>query len=144
MINVTSVISRSADDLFRLSQDYGERLIWDPFPDDYTFLNGSDVKEGTQLEVIDKSGRSMIVEYVSFRPPYVVAIKMISGPWYIREFAGSWAFKKIDADTTKVIFKYNIKPRFGFTAFILEWVFRRYTIKRIDALKLYAEGRGGE
>jgi hypothetical protein len=133
------IINQSQEEVFRLSQDYKLRLDWDPFPESYKFLNGSVLEVGLRLKVVDKAGRAMVVEYISYKPPLVAAVKMISGPWYIRSFAGSWSFKKLSKNETIAVFKYNIKPQLPIIGFILRWVFKRNIAKRLSALKYYAE-----
>ncbi len=141
MIQCTREIEVSQKVLFDLTQDYGERLKWDPFPESYRFLNGESVRSGLQLEVVDKAGRSMTVVYISFKSPTVAAVKMIIGPWYIKSFSGSWSFKKVSENSTEVVFKYNISGKPSILGFPVRWVFRRNLIQRLDALKSYAESK---
>jgi len=141
MIECTKEIEVSQKEIFDLTQNYDLRTEWDPFPESYRFLNGNTVGKGLELEVVDKSGRSMIVEYVSFKPPIVAAVKMVKGPWYIRNFAGSWMFKDIGRNRTLAVFKYNIS---GFPSILskpIRWVFSRDINKRLIALKKYAESK---
>ena len=108
MIECTEEIQVSNKTLFDITQNYSIRMDWDPFPESYAFLNGTSVQRGLHLKVVDKAGRSMVVEYVSYKPPLVASVRMINGPWYIRKFTGSWSFQKLDTNKTKAVFKYNI------------------------------------
>lgn len=141
MIEQSSEILKNDEELFNFTQDYSRRLEWDPFPESYKFLNSQKVDKGLQLMVRDKFGRSMTVEYVSFKPPKVAAIKMITGPWYIKNFAGSWSFHQLNADKTRVVFKYNIVGYPFFMNIIIRQIFKYNTKKRLKALKSYAESR---
>lgn len=143
MIECREIIESSQEDLFDLTQDYSRRLSWDPFPESYQFLNGKAVDVGLQLRVNAKNGHSMVVEYVSFKRPMVVAIKMLDGPWFISKFAGSWSFQKIDELQTIVIFKYNIVGAPNWAEKLLtpmvSFLFKKNSQKRLTALKHYSE-----
>lgn len=139
MIEQSIEILKSDEELFDLTQDYSRRLAWDPFPESYQFLNGRKIDTGLQLVVKDKRRRAMTVEYVSFKPPKVAAIKMVSGPWYIKKFAGSWSFKSLESNKTKVVFKYHIVGYPFFLGVAVRQVFKCNTKKRLKALKAYAE-----
>lgn len=141
MIEYSLEIQKTDSELFGLTQDYERRLEWDPFPESYEFLNGDKVNKGLQLLVRDKAGRKMTVEYVSFLPPRVAAIKMIDGPWYIKSFAGSWSFIKISSKKTKVIFKYNIVGHPSIMTLAVRQIFKYNVKKRLKALKQYAESK---
>ena len=141
MIECTKEIRVSKECLFDITQDYSIRMAWDPFPESYSFLNGSKLERGLQLKVTDKTGRSMTVEYVSFRPPLVASVKMIDGPWYIKSFAGSWSFRKLSENRTVAIFKYNIVGYPKIIGNIVRFVFKRNVQKRLLALKQYAESK---
>lgn len=141
MIECTKEILVSQENLFHLTQNYDLRMAWDPFPESYNFLNGSEVREGLQLEVTDKIGRTMIVEYVSYKSPTVAAVKMVSGPWYIKSFAGSWSFKEISKNRTLAIFKYNIRGYPPILGIVIRLAFKWNVNKRLTALKQYAESK---
>ena len=130
---------------FEISQNYEERLQWDPFPDSYRFLNGSEVKPGLQLSVKARNGFEMVVEYISYSPPFAASIMMVSGPWFIGQFAGTWAFKKNDENQCVATFKYGIKgaPRLLEypISYFLNRSFRQHSRKRLAALKEYAESK---
>ena len=139
MIECKKVIRAPQNNLFSLTQNYEIRNEWDPFPESYGFLNGNQVAEGLQLTVIDKAGRSMTVEYISYKPPTVAAVKMIAGPWYIKDFAGSWSFKELGTNKTLVVFKYNITAGVPVLGVLVNLVFKWNTKRRLAALKLFAE-----
>tara|TARA_R110000737_G_scaffold225902_1_gene240657 strand:+ start:410 stop:871 length:462 start_codon:yes stop_codon:yes gene_type:complete len=141
MIECTKEIEAMKETLFSLTQDYSIRLDWDPFPESYSFINGDKIERGLQLKVVDKARRSMVVEYVSYKPPLVASIRMVSGPWYIKRFAGSWSFKQLDQNKTKVIFKYNIVSYPEFIGPLIRYVFRKNANKRLSSLKAYVDSK---
>lgn len=148
LIQCSIVILGRTEDLFALTQDYGRRLAWDPFPESYRFHDGLKAAEaGAVLTVNARNGYSMTVRYVSFSRPRAAAIEMVSGPWFIGRFAGTWHFAPVDAEQTRVTFKYNVvaAPR------ILRWLiqpllnraFNSHANARLQALKAYVEGDAG-
>jgi ribosome-associated toxin RatA of RatAB toxin-antitoxin module len=143
MIELKEEITVSPEALFDLTQDYGQRMNWDPFPESYKLLNKEVVEEGLHVEIKAKNGLSMVVEYVSFNRPKVVAIKMIKGPWFIKRFAGSWSFHKESENISIVKFKYNISGNPEWASVIItpviQYVFGRNAKQRLVALKKYAE-----
>jgi len=141
MIECTKEIAATQENSFKITQDYSIRMDWDPFPESYSFINGEKVERGLHLKVVDKAGRSMVVEYVSFKSPIVASIRMISGPWYIKKFYGSWSFKELDGNKTKVIFKYNIISYPEFIGRLVRYVFYKNANRRLSNLKAYVESK---
>jgi ribosome-associated toxin RatA of RatAB toxin-antitoxin module len=98
--------------LFELMQDYDRRLAWDEFLSKAELVGGAKTSAlGVRAWCVDTSGRGMETEYVSFKPPERVAVKMTRGPWMFSSFAGSWAYREIDAQRTEVTFRYNMELR---------------------------------
>src|ERR671927_353008 len=89
--------------LFDLTQDYDRRLDWDPFLKEARLVGGATAAGlGVGAWGAARSGLGMETEYVSFRRPDVVAVKMTRGPALFGSFAGSWRFKTVAPDTTRV------------------------------------------
>lgn len=139
-------INAKPADLFELTQDYTRRLDWDPFLKEARLVNGAERSAvGVRAWCVAKSGLGMETEYVSFNPPRVTAVKMTKGPRILSSFAGSWRFVEVAPGRTRVIFRYHlaVAPRWlGFALDpVLQVVFKRDTIKRLEALKRFAETR---
>lgn len=130
--------------LFRLTQDYDHRLDWDPFLKEARLVGGATTAGvGARAWCVARNGLGMETEYVSFRPPRVVAVKMTRGPAIISAFAGSWRFQDQGNGITRVIFRYHIaaNPRWLGFAFdpILKRVFGHDVMQRLVALKRTVE-----
>lgn len=125
--------------LFWLMQDYDRRLEWDPFLSEARLVGGAtEAGVGVRAWCVDQAGRGMETEYVSFKPPSKVAVKMTKGPWMFGSFAGSWAYEEKTPGRTTVTFRYHVeaRPRLGpITDFILERVFAKEMQSRLDALR---------
>lgn len=109
------VIKRKPEDVFDFTQDYTARLRWDSFLKRAELMNDATVADkGVRAYCVAKNGLGMVTEYVSFNRPKATAVKMISGPFLFRSFAGSWSFKPQNDDRTQVIFLYSFELRFPF------------------------------
>ena len=97
---------------FALTQDYYVRLEWDPFLKDMRFLDGAqEAAVGVKVWVKAWTGLTMTVEYISLKPPSVVAMQMLEGPWFFEKFAGTWRFRPLEAERSQVIFRYSFTTR---------------------------------
>jgi ribosome-associated toxin RatA of RatAB toxin-antitoxin module len=131
--------------LFDLMQDYDRRLDWDPFLSEARLVGATKAGVGVRAWCVDRAGRGMETEYVSFDPPSRVAVRMTRGPWMFGKFAGAWIYEEVDADSTRVVFKYHVQARVSLGAlsdFVLAKIFAREMQSRLDALKRAVESRG--
>jgi hypothetical protein len=140
------LIDAPAADLFALTQDYTRRLEWDCFLRAARLVGGArEAGLGVRADCTAWNGLSMETEYVSFNPPSTAAVKMTRGPWFLDSFAGSWRFHEETPGRTRVFFKYAVRGRPRWLAFLLDpllgWVFRRETRKRLAALKAAVQRR---
>lgn len=129
---------------FALTQDYYVRLEWDPFLRDMRFLDGAqEAAVGVKVWVKAWTGLTMTVEYISLKPPSVVAMQMLKGPWFFEKFAGTWRFRHLGPERSQVIFRYSFATRWPALRPLLDpiitMVFRRDIQLRLAGLKRAAE-----
>lgn len=141
------LIAAPAPSLFALSQDYALRLQWDPFVREMRFLDGAqEPAAGVRVRVRAWTGLTMEVLFVSHHPPTSVAMKMTRGPWFFRQFAGTWLFKPHPSGATEVTFRYSFASRWRWLGWgldpIVRRVFRRDIRLRLQGLKRGAERDG--
>ena len=147
IVENTMVINLPCDEVYRIAQDYSVRFKWDPFPDKLEMIGneGYKPKIGGKVFVRSKLGMAMIVEFVQVNPPRADAIKMISGPWYLAKFAGSWTFDSITEQKTRVRFRYLLLTRGFVFNYLIETIavcyFRHVTNKRLLGLSSYCESK---
>ena len=135
----TAVVDAAPEVVFALTQDYSVRLKWDPFLRTAVLLNGAtEPCVGVRAWCVARSGIGMETEYVSFTPPRIAAVKMTRGPKILETFGGAWEFTPIDGGRTKVVFRYQLRARPRWLAWLIEpvarWWFSRETRLRVVAL----------
>jgi ribosome-associated toxin RatA of RatAB toxin-antitoxin module len=140
------LIDAPPEALFALSQDYALRREWDPFVREMRFLGGARAAAGVRVWVRAWTGLTMEVQFVGFRPPTSVAMKMLRGPWFFQRFAGAWLFKPRPGGKTEVSFRYTFTTRWPLLRPLADpvigWAFRRDIRARLRGLTYGAE-RGG-
>lgn len=136
-------INASCEAAFELIHDYSRRLEWDPFLRKAFLLNKAErAAKGVSSRCVARlqaGGNAMDTVYISFKPGKVAAVKMTSGPWFLRSFAATIRHEKINERTSRVTYHYHLSCWPGFASYamepVVEWVFRRETKQRLVRLK---------
>ena len=143
IIESSATIRAPQDGVFALAQDYDVRLLWDPFLSRMEFIGASEAAVGVHVRVKSKRGLAMEVVYTTLDAPQRVAVKMVKGPFFFEDFAGSWRFDQRTPDETEVRFRYSFKTRWPLLRFaldpIIRFVFLRDIQARLCGLKHAAE-----
>jgi len=138
-IEATATVDVPRDVAFRLSQTYGEiRYRWDPFVKEQHLLDGATAAaKGVRTATTSRHGLTMVSEYVTYRPPGHVGMRMVDGPWFFQSFSGGWNFAELDDGRTAATWRYNftctptwIRP---IADPIGRWFLGRDIRKRLDA-----------
>lgn len=106
-----SLIRATPEDCFDLSQSKPLRHTWDPFIKEQRLINAEVPADGVRTWTRSHHGLEMTSEYVSFRRPGVVAMRMVEGPWFFTLFAASWRFAARDDGHTDATWKYRFEVR---------------------------------
>ena len=87
---------------FALSQTYGElRYRWDPFVREQHLLDGATAAgRGVRTSTTSRHRLHMVSEYVSFKPPTQVGMRMVEGPWFFERMSGGWSFSELSPTRT--------------------------------------------
>ena len=101
-VESTVAVPLDPERAFRLSQTYGElRYRWDPFVAEQRLLDGA-VAAGKGVRTWTRSRHRLVMvsEYVTYRPPEHVGMRMVTGPWFFKSFSGGWHFtpQPVDSD----------------------------------------------
>ena len=125
---------------FALSQTYGElRYRWDPFVREQRLLDGAaGAGKGVRTWTRSRHHLTMVSEYVTFRPPTQVGMKMVTGPPFFRSFSGGWNFSPAgDGTSTVATWRYNFTIRPSWLAPLADrvgvWLLGRDIRRRLDA-----------
>lgn len=143
-ITVSSTVTKPAEQLFWLSQDYERRLEWDIYLAEAYLLEGrATAAVGVESYCKSKGGSVLISKYISFSPPSHAAVRMTQGPWILRKFGGTWRFIGLEEGRTEVRFVYNFQVRPAFLRWLVEplvaAVYRRDMQRRINAFTAWAQ-----
>ena len=122
------------DVAFAVSQTTGEvRLRWDPFIRRQRFLDGATVPaKGVRTLTLHRSGLRMVSEYVSYKPPTNVGMKMVEGPWFFAVMAGGWRFAPLPDGGTRAVWRYSFTCRPAWLAPLAERIGRVVLQRDVD------------
>ncbi|MCC2335415.1 type II toxin-antitoxin system RatA family toxin [Cellulomonas wangsupingiae] len=122
------------DVAFAVSQTTGAtRLRWDPFIRRQSFLDGATVPaKGVRTLTHHRSGLRMVSEYVSYKPPTNVGMKMVEGPWFFAVMAGGWRFTPLPDGGTRAVWRYSFTCRPAWLAPVAERIGRVVLQRDVD------------
>ncbi|MBF0688707.1 MAG: SRPBCC family protein [Cellulomonas sp.] len=135
MIVESSVDVPVAPDVaFAVSQTTGAvRLRWDPFIRRQAFLDGATAPaKGVRTLTRHRSGLRMVSEYVSYKPPTNVGMKMVTGPWFFAVMAGGWRFTALPDGGTRAVWRYSFTCRPAWLAPVAERIGRVVLQRDVD------------
>jgi hypothetical protein len=136
VVESSVVVPVSPDVAFAVSQTTGDiRMRWDVFIREQRLLDGATVPAvGVRTLTVSRRGLRMVSEYVSYRPPTSVGMKVTRLPWFFEKLAGGWRFAPDpESGGTLATWKYNFSCRPRLIAPIAEWIgvrLIRYDIDR--------------
>lgn len=134
----------SAERAFAAFQDYSRRLHWDPFLCEARLLDASEPQIGVVARCVAKPRwlrLAMDTVYVTYSPPGQTAVRMVRGPWLVRNFAASLRHKPLEDGVSLVIYRYNLALRPSWLGRLLEPLLRLWfdweTRHRLKAFRTY-------
>jgi len=139
-VESTVTVPLEPERAFALSQTYGElRYRWDPFVREQRLLDGAGAAgKGVRTWTRSRHRLTMVSEYVTFRPPTHVGMKMVTGPPFFKSFSGGWNFSAVgDGHATEATWRYNFTIRPSWLAPVADrigvWLLGRDIRRRLDA-----------
>ena len=123
VVESSIVVPVPPDVAFAVSQTTGEiRMRWDVFIREQRLLDDAAVPAvGVRTLTVSRRGLRMVSEYVSYRPPTSVGMKVTKLPWFFEKLGGGWRFAP-HAEGTLATWKYNFSCRPAWLAPIAEWI----------------------
>lgn len=110
-VESTCVVAVSPDVAFAVSQTHGEiRLRWDPFIRSQELIDADHPAKGVRTKTVSRHRIRMVSQYVSFKPPRQVGMRMVEGPWFFASFGGGWMFNE-HPDGTEATWRYTFTVR---------------------------------
>lgn len=112
-IQAVAVIDAPIAVAFAVSQTHGEiRYRWDPFVREQRLLDGATAAaKGVRTWTRSRHRLVMVSEYVAFRPPTHVGMRMVEGPRFFHSFSGGWNFVERLDGRTEATWRYNFTCR---------------------------------
>lgn len=112
-VESTVTVGLDIETAFWVSQTRGEvRRRWDPFIRSQHLMDGAArPAKGVRTKTRSRHGLAMVSEYVSFRAPTQVGMKMVGGPWFFANFSGGWTFREVGPEETEAVWRYTFKVR---------------------------------
>ncbi len=101
----------SPADAFAVASSYGVRLEWDPFVSAQHLVNTDAPGPGVRTYTRSRHGLTMISEYLTYREPTHMGMKMVEGPAVFRTFSGSWRFTDVGGGLVEVVYRYRYDCR---------------------------------
>lgn len=135
-IEASSVVPVDPELAFDISQTHGDlRLRWDPFIRSQHLIDADRPAKGVRTATVSRHRLRMVSEYVSFRRPTQVGMKMVEGPWFFESFGGGWSFAPADdtATSTKATWRYTFTVRPSWLARVADPIGVRLLRKDIEA-----------
>ena len=133
VVESSIVVPVPPDVAFAVSQTTGEiRMRWDVFIREQRLLDGAAVPAvGVRTLTVSRRGLRMVSEYVSYRPPTSVGMKVTKLPWFFEKLGGGWRFAPHHGGTLAT-WKYNFSCRPRLIAPLAEWIGVRLIRHDID------------
>lgn len=78
------IVRASADDCFCVASSYGVRLEWDPFVRAQRLVDADRPGPHVRTWTRSRHGLAMVSEYLSYRRPTLMGMKMVDGPALFR------------------------------------------------------------
>lgn len=111
VVERTAYARASAAEAFAVASSYRVRLEWDPFVSAQHLINTDTPGKGVRTYTRSRHGLTMVSEYLTYRPPTHMGMRMVSGPRFFRTFSGSWHFKELEAGRLEVVYRYRFECR---------------------------------
>jgi hypothetical protein len=132
-IEASCVVPVDPELAFDVSQTHGElRLRWDPFIHSQHLIDADRPAKGVRTATVSRHRLRMVSEYVSFRRPTQVGMKMVEGPWFFESFGGGWSFAPADGGT-RATWRYTFTVRPSWLARVADPIGIRLLRKDIEA-----------
>lgn len=134
------VFDRDIDWLFEFTQNINNRKKWDKQTLEIDFMDDSvELKKGSKVYTKSKEGIYMETEYLTFKSPNEISIKMLNKSSFFDDFIGIWDYTSIDRFKTELKITYCFNLKFPYSLFTrqVSRKIRMNMIKKLSFLREY-------
>jgi ribosome-associated toxin RatA of RatAB toxin-antitoxin module len=126
--------------LFDFTQDFNNRKKWDKQTLEIDFIDKcKELKKGAKVFTKSIEGVFMESEYLTFKSPNKISIKMLNKSDVFKDFIGTWDFSSIDENKTdlKITYAFNLKFPYSIIKHKVLQKIRWNMTKKLRLLKEY-------
>lgn len=139
-ISVINSFDRDIDWLFDFTQDFNNRKKWDKQTLEINFIGDFiELKKGTRVYTKSIEGVFMETEYLTFKSPNEISIKMINTSPIFRDFIGTWNYDSTDnlKTTIKITYSFNLRFPYNLINRKVSQKIRANMTEKLRLLKIY-------
>ena len=133
-------INKERDWLFDYTQDFSERIKWDKQTRKIEFIGQENkLKKGSLVYTESKEGIGMDTEYLIFKKPEKISIKMINKSNIFKSFIGKWDYIKLDNDITvlKITYQFNLRFPYNLIAKTVQRKIKNNMVSKLNYLSIH-------
>lgn len=129
-ILMDAVVDADRAQLYSLFQDYRHRLEWDSYAQKIRYEKGSVTSlRGIACNSAWLNPLRMTVEHVPLLSPSLAAVTMLKGPFFFLRLRGSWYFRSLRSNKTRVAIECQFTSRWRCVSFILDPLLKYWIVK---------------
>ena len=139
-ISAKETYNRDIKWLFDFTQDFNNRKKWDKQTLQIGFIyDCKELKKGAKVFTKSIEGIFMETEYLTFKSPNEISIKMLNKSEIFKDFIGTWNYSSIDGNMTdlKITYSFNLKFPYSIIKNKVSQKIRWNMTKKLGLLKEY-------
>lgn len=137
-ISEKETLDKNIDWLFSFTQNFTERKKWDKQTLEIDFFDGfTALKQGAKVYTKSVEGVYMETEYLTFKAPHEISIKMLNKSPVFSDFIGMWNYESTDNEKTilKITYRFNLRFPYNLVKRKVEQRMRVNMTKKLNFLK---------
>ena len=139
-ISEIETFDRGIDWLFDFTQDFNNRKKWDKQTKEIDFIGDCvELKQGAKVYTKSLEGVYMETEYLTFKRPSEISIKMINKSSIFKDFIGTWNYEVAEECKTiiKITYCFNLIFPYNLLKSKVSKKIRMNMTKKLSLLKQY-------
>jgi ribosome-associated toxin RatA of RatAB toxin-antitoxin module len=114
-ISEAEIYNRNIKWLFDFTQDFINRKKWDKQTSEIDFIGEyKELKKGAVVFTKSIEGVYMETEYLTFKPPTEISVKMLNKSQIFKDFIGTWNYSSNDSNMTELRITYSFNLKFPY------------------------------